>query len=137
MEGESWGSNETWILVEGKLVIHDGKGTRTYVRWIKEDPAPAPSITRNPTRRSTCQEFLDTKNNVNDFLGLGVLGFLSMVEDYASARSEGDRIDLEKYVASFDLENLEKYCTTNPERPFLDAVRAAYDTIVHQDKGEE
>jgi hypothetical protein len=73
-------------------------------------------------------------NNVNDFLGLGVLGFLSMLEDYASARSEGDRLDLGKFTTEFDRE---KYCSANPERPFMDAVRAAYDAIARQEKGEE
>jgi hypothetical protein len=89
---------------------------------------PAPVRTRPiPTPKSSCQEYLDDRNDKNNLIG--VLEFLPLIEGYFRARSEGERIDQEKYMASF-LENLDKYCTTNPERPFLDAVRSAYEAMV-------
>jgi hypothetical protein len=96
---------------------------------------PAPVRTRPiPTLKSSCQEYLDVRNDKNNLIG--VLEFLPLIEGYFRATSEGERIDQEKYMASF-LENLDKYCTTNPERPFLDAVRSAYEAMVRREKGEK
>jgi hypothetical protein len=95
---------------------------------IHEIDEPAPVRTRPiPTLKSSCQEYLDVSNDKNNLIG--VLEFLPLIEGYFRATSEGERIDQEKYMASF-LENLDKYCTTNPERPFLDAVRSAYEAMV-------
>jgi hypothetical protein len=91
---------------------------------------PAPVRTRPiPTLKSSCQEYLDVSNDG----ALGWLEFLPLIEGYFTARSEGERIDIEKYMASFTGkigDEVHKYCTTNPERPFLDAVRSAYEAMV-------
>jgi hypothetical protein len=98
-------------------------------------PDPAPVRTRSiPTLKSSCQEYLDVRSNDVTW---GWLEFLPLIGGYFGARSEGERIDLEKYMASFDGDDLVKYCTTNPERPFLDAVRSAYEAMVRREKGEK